>query len=78
MERSKFLQLNLRDFLKGLLVAVLTAVLTLLQMVLIDPTLYSFKAVVIRCGWVSLSAIIAYLIKNLATNSKSEILTPEG
>jgi uncharacterized protein with gpF-like domain len=78
MERSKFLQLNWRDFFKGLIVAILTAVLILFQTVLIDPSIYSFKAVAIRCGWTALAATVAYLLKNLGTNSKGELLTPEG
>lgn len=75
--RSEFLKLNLRDFFKGLIVAILTAVLTFLQTIVVDPSLYSFKAVIIKCGWVALAAIIAYLLKNLITNSNGEILTPE-
>jgi len=77
MERSKFLQVNWRDFFKGLVVAILTAVLIFLQTIVADPSLYSFKVVIVKVGWVSLAALIAYLLKNLATNSKGELLTSE-
>jgi len=75
--KSKFLTLNVRDFFKGLIVAILTAVLIFLQTVIVDAALLDWKAVFIKCGWTAIAATIAYLLKNLATNSKGEILTPE-
>jgi hypothetical protein len=74
--RSNFLNLNLRDFFKGLVLAVITAVVAflyekLLAGVPLDLTL--LKAV----GMTALAAFLAYLLKNLFTNSQGEILTPE-
>lgn len=77
MERSKFLSLNTRDFLKGLFVAVLTAVFVFLQTVVVDPELMNWKSVMIKCGWTALAAALGYLVKNLFTNSTGEILTSE-
>lgn len=77
MKRSKFLNLNWRDFFKGLIVAVLTAILVFLQTVVIDPTMMDWKQVLTKCGWTALAALIAYILKNLATNSQGELLTPE-
>jgi hypothetical protein len=71
-----FLSLNLRDFFKGLVLAIITAVITWAYEAIQAGTLFdpaSLKAV----GMVALAAILAYLIKNLITNSKGEILTPE-
>lgn len=76
--KSKLFSLNTRDFIRGLIIAILTAVLQLLQIVLLDPALYSFKSVLIRCGWTSVAAIISYLLLNLNTNSKGEILTKDN
>lgn len=75
--KSDFLKLNAKDFFRGLLVAVLTASLIGLQPI-IDrgalPTLGELKAI----GIVGLSAGVAYLVKNLVTNSKDEMLKDEN
>ena len=78
MKKSKLFSLNLRDFVRGITVAILAAVLQLLQTVLLDPSLYSFKAVAVRCGWTALTAAIGYLVLNLSTNSTGEILTKDN
>lgn len=78
MKKSKLFSLNFRDFSRGLIVAILAAVLQLLQMVLLDPSLYSFKAVLTRVGWTALTAIVGYLLLNLSTNSTGEILTKDN
>ena len=66
--KGKFLTLNRKDFLKGLVIAVLTGVGTALTVP--NPTLKSV-------GIASLVGLISYLAKNLFTNSKDEILKPE-
>jgi hypothetical protein len=74
--RSNFLNLNLRDFLKGLLLAVITAVVAFLYEKLLAGVpldLELLKAV----GMTALASFLAYLLKNLFTNSQGEILTPE-
>lgn len=73
--RSKFLNLNFKDFSKGLIVAVLTAVITYLYEAVQtgDFTAIDWKTV----GFTALSATIAYLMKNLVTNSDGEVATAE-
>lgn len=74
--RSKFLNLNTRDFLKGLLIAVLTAVLATVGVLIESGTLFT-KASLTTIGIAALSAFLAYISKNLFTNTQGEILTPE-
>lgn len=76
--KSKLFKLNFRDLMRGSLVAVMAAVLQLIQTVLLDPSLYSFKAVAIRSGWTALAAFVSYLMLNVNTNSTGEILRYEN
>jgi uncharacterized membrane protein len=74
--KAKLFSLNTKDFFKGLIVAVLTAIGTFLVNELqagsvIDLTLLK------RIGIAALIAFIAYIVKNLLTNSKDEFITPE-
>ncbi len=72
MERSKFFSLNLRDFLKGLLLALLSAVVTFLYEVVQAGTAFDaefFKAL----GIVAVTTLLAYLGKNLFENSSGEL-----
>jgi len=66
--KSKLFTLQVNDFINGLIIAVLTGIGTAL--IVPDPTLKSV-------GIASLVGLISYLTKNLFTNSKDEILTPE-
>jgi bacteriorhodopsin len=62
MEQSKQFALNLRDFLNGLVVAVGSAVVTVVQTSLDAGTLkFNWHAI----GVVAISATVAYLGKNL-------------
>jgi VIT1/CCC1 family predicted Fe2+/Mn2+ transporter len=74
--KSKMFWLNAKDFIKGLVIAVLTAILTFLQGALlnsepIDLTLIKKVGVAAAIGFIS------YLIKNLFTNKDDEILKPD-
>ena len=74
--RSAFLTLNWRDFFKGLVLFILTAVITWAYEAIQTGTLFSpgaLKAV----GLVAIGALLAYLIKNFFTNTAGEILTKE-
>jgi hypothetical protein len=76
MTKAKLFMLNTRDFFKGLVLAVITAVITFLANELqigssVDLTLLK------RMGIAAAIAFLSYLVKNLLTNSKGEILTPE-
>jgi len=74
MGKSKFLTLSQRDFLHGLVIAILSAVGTFLATELqsgsnMDVNLWK------RCGIAALIGLIAYLGKNLFTNTKGEFGT---
>lgn len=76
MNTSPFLKLNLRDLVNGLVVAFLTAGLTNLIQTLDSgklPTLEEVKAGALA----GLVASLAYLLKNLVTNSQGEMATKE-
>jgi hypothetical protein len=71
MKKSKYLKLNSSDFLKGLLVALITALLTGLYQVIQtggDLTWIALKPVILA----TVGAGISYLLKNLFTNSEGE------
>lgn len=72
MNNSNFGKLNLRDLTNGLIVAFLTASLTSLIAILdsgVLPTLAELKA----AGLAGLVASLAYLLKNLVTNSGGKV-----
>lgn len=76
MEKSEFLKLKRADFWKGLIVAVLTALLTGLSTAIstaADFASFNWQSVVIA----SAGGFVAYLLKNLFTNSEGEILKTE-
>lgn len=72
---SPFLTLNSRDFIRGLFVAVLTAVVTFMYTSLQTGSLtFDWKAI----GMAALSSALAYIMKNLLTNSNDELLKSES
>lgn len=77
MERSSLFKLNLRDFLKGLLLAVISALVTFLYEVFqAGPVVFDgdfFKAM----GIAAVTALLAYLSKNLFENSNGDLAKPE-
>ena len=74
---SKFFALGLKDIVKGLIVAFLTALITgLYQLIQVGPfelNWVTFQPIVLS----SVGAALAYLIKNLFTNSEGLPLTTE-
>lgn len=68
---SSFFTLNTRDFVKGLFIAVITAVITVVYTTIQTGTL-SFDWKVISTT--ALSAALAYIMKNLFTNSNDQLL----
>jgi len=73
---SEFMKLNAQDFIKGIIVAGLVAVLGSLQ------TILEAGALPIGAEWLTIgkmagAAIISYLLKNLFTNSQGQIAKPE-
>ena len=77
MNNSSFGKLNLRDLINGLVVAFLTASLTGLVQILdsgVLPSLAELKS----AGLAGVVASLAYLLKNLVTNSQGEVAKVEG
>ena len=77
MKPSKLFNLNGHDFVKGLLLALLTAIMTFLMDLsatgaVID--LNTLKKVAVAAA----IAMISYLIKNLFTNSNDQVAKPEN
>jgi hypothetical protein len=67
---STFLNLNVNDFIKGLAVAVLTSVLTIVYNTLQTGSLaFDWTSI----ATTALTAAIAYLMKNLLTNSEGKL-----
>lgn len=76
MQKSKFFNLNVRDWIKGALTAAIVAVLTALTTFTdggILPTLAELKTI----GGMALTAFIGYILKNGLTNSKDQFLKKE-
>jgi hypothetical protein len=73
---SEFMKLNAQDFIKGIIVAGLVAVLGSLQTILEAGALPT-GAEWLTIGKMAGAAIISYLLKNLFTNSQGQIAKPE-
>jgi hypothetical protein len=74
--RSKFLRLNSRDFVKGLIVVVICTFLTgIYQLIVSGGTVnwLTVKPVVIAVA----GSAISYLTKNLLTNSQGDFMKTE-
>lgn len=71
---STFLTLNKKDFIKGLVVAVLTAVISVLYTTIENGSLeFNIKSIVTS----ALAAALAYIMKNALTNSDDQFLKKE-
>jgi zinc transporter ZupT len=76
MKKSEFLKLKSQDFWKGLIVAVLTAAVTGLSTAITnaaDFASFNWQSVVLAAA----GGFVAYILKNLFTNSEGEILKTE-
>jgi EamA domain-containing membrane protein RarD len=72
--KSSIFTLNKADFLKGLIIAVITAVITILyNTVQVGSLSFDWKAI----STAAASAALAYIMKNLLTNSEDEFLKKE-
>lgn len=74
--RSKFLAWNGWDFMKGLILAIIAAVITYLYTAVQTDSWWNVTTLK-KIGVVALTTFLSYLLKNLFTNSKDEILKPE-
>ena len=71
---STYLSLNKKDFIKGLILAVLTAVISVVYTSIESGSLeFNVKSIVIA----ALSAALAYIMKNALTNSDDQFLKKE-
>jgi hypothetical protein len=73
--QSTFLNLNASDFIKGLLMAVLSSVITIIyQTVEAGSLVFDWKAI----GTMALTSALAYIMKNLFTNSTGKLFAKEN
>ncbi len=71
---STILTLNSSDFLKGLIMAVLSSVITVIyQTVEAGSLVFDWKAI----GTIALTSALAYIMKNLFTNSTGQLFAKE-
>lgn len=74
--KSNFMNLNLLDIFKGFFVSVIATVLTtVLNLIQNGSDLFSLEWKSILS--VALTAGLAYIVKNLLTNNKDEILSKD-
>ena len=72
---SSIFTLNNKDFIKGLLVAVLSSVVTILYNTIESGSLtFDWKAI----GTMALTSALGYILKNLLTNSSGEFLKKDA
>jgi hypothetical protein len=74
--KSKFLTLDSRDILHGLVMAFLTALLTGIIEMLEKGAVFDWPSIklILIAG---ISAALSYLLKSLATNSHNQLFTRE-
>ena len=75
--KSELFKLNWNDFFKGLIVAVLSAVITFLYDLVQAGDFVLNAELLNKVLTVSASALLAYLLKNLFTNSSDKVLKKE-
>jgi len=69
--KSSIFTLNKLDFVKGLVIAVLTSIITIIyDTVQLGSLTFDWKAITTAAA----SAALAYILKNLLTNSNDEFL----
>ena len=74
--RSKYLTLNVKDFIRGLLIAMLTAIITGVINILDAGAVFTWVTIepVLIAG---VSAALSYLLKCLMTNSQDQMFKRE-
>jgi hypothetical protein len=74
MQQSTLFMLNTADFIKGLLMAVLSTVITIAyQTVEAGSLVFDWKTI----GTMALTSALAYIMKNLLTNSQGQLFKKE-
>jgi len=75
MEQSTLFTLNTTDFIKGLLMAVLSTVITIVyQTVEAGSLVFDWTAI----ATMALTSALAYIMKNLFTNSQGKLFKKEN
>jgi putative exporter of polyketide antibiotics len=75
MEQSTLFTLNTTDFIKGLLMAVLSTVITIVyQTVEAGSLVFDWTAI----STMALTSALAYIMKNLFTNSQGKLFRKES
>ena len=75
MKSSKLFNLNIQDFIKGLILTVLTSVAVIIKTTIESGSLtFDWPTI----GKYAMIAAISYLMKNLLTNSKDEFGVKEN
>lgn len=73
--KSSFFTLNKIDFVKGLVIAILTSAITIIYNTVQTGTLvFDWKAIYTAAA----SAALAYILKNLLTNNNDEFLKKDA
>ena len=70
---SNLMKLNLQDFLRGLVVTVITAVLVFLLKLLDENGLALDLADLQAIGQIAITSGVAYLLKNLVTDKQGKL-----
>lgn len=73
--KSRFLSLNTKDFIKGLLLSVFTSVISIVYTSVEAGNLTFDKKAI---ATTALTTALGYIMKNLLTNSEDKFLTSEG
>jgi hypothetical protein len=76
MKKAKLFSINYRDLFKGMIVAVITAVMTFIVNELQSGSVIDLKLFK-RMAVTAAIAFFSYLLKNLFTNSQDEFATTE-
>lgn len=77
MEKSGYLQVNARDFWRGLGITLLTTLLTTVSSLAVGVEFFSRQTILIICATM-ISTMSSYLAANLLTNSKGGFLEHEN
>jgi hypothetical protein len=73
--QSTIFTLNTTDFIKGLIMAVFSSVITIVyQTVEVGSLTFDWKSI----GTIALTSAIGYIMKNLLTNSTGQFLKKEN
>lgn len=76
MKKSEFLTLQQKDFIKGLIMSVLTSIVTGLYMIIKNgglPTMNDYRNI----GLAAASVFLSYILKNFLTNSQDQFIKSE-